>query len=374
MIKEFLDYFNPLDYLGIWLLAAFSIAFVVSWSTFPGIFMISVKKQLMDEPGSRSVHSKRTPTLGGIAIFMSLAVVITMLGGFLDTKVLLLLMGGMTILFFLGLKDDLLVLSPKKKFLGQLMVAFILIIFTDTRIIGFSGIFGITEFPYWVSVGFTLFVYLLIINAYNLIDGVDGLAGSLALFASAAFAYIFLKTEDVSMATIAVGAIGSLLPFLRLNFAKKRKIFMGDTGSMIIGLLVSFFVVRFISDAQAFRTSSFHNSAPVLALAIVFFPLLDTLRIFFIRAVIHKKSPFEADRNHLHHGFLNLGYSHKQTTAYIVMINTIVFVLALSFKDFGVHLQLVLLLAIGIVLYSVIFLYHWVLKNKSQSEISEQKR
>ena len=136
MIQDLLTYFNPLDHLFIWLFTAFLMALFVSFRTFPAIFMISVKKQLMDEPGSRSVHSKRTPTLGGIAIFVSLVVVITTLGALLDTKVLLLLLGGMTILFFLGLKDDLLVLSPKKKFLGQLMAALVLIIFTDTRIIG----------------------------------------------------------------------------------------------------------------------------------------------------------------------------------------------------------------------------------------------
>ncbi|WP_163514088.1 MraY family glycosyltransferase [Gelidibacter japonicus] len=372
MIQELLSYFDPLDHVVIWLFLAFLIALFVSFNTFPAIFMIAVKKQLMDEPGSRSVHSKRTPTLGGIAIFVSLVVVITTLGGLLNTKVLLLLLGGMTILFFLGLKDDLLVLSPRKKFLGQLMAALVLIIFTDTRIIGFSGIFGITVLPYWLSVAFTLFVYILIINAYNLIDGVDGLAGSLALFACAAFAYVFLKTQDISMATIAVATIGSLIPFLRLNFAKKRKIFMGDTGSMVIGFLLSFFVVRFIGEAQLYRGSIFFNSAPVLALAIMFFPLLDTFRVFFIRLILHKKSPFHADQNHLHHGFLKMGYSHAQTTMCIVIINVVLFVLAVLFKEFEIHLQLVLLLLIGTILYSLIFLYHWALNSKSKSELAKE--
>ncbi|WP_051209665.1 MraY family glycosyltransferase [Gelidibacter mesophilus] len=372
MIQEVLAYFNPLDYLGIWLALAFAMAFVVSWATFPTILKVSEVKQLMDEPGSRSAHTIKTPTLGGIAIFFSLAVVITTIGGLLDTKILMLLLGGLTVLFFLGLKDDLLVLAPRTKFMAQLLVAGVLIIFTDTRIVGFFGVFGVTTLPYWLSVLFTLFVYILIINAYNLIDGVDGLAGSLALFASAAFAYLFWKTEDVSMITIAVATIGSLVPFLRLNFSNKRKIFMGDTGSMIIGFLIAFFVVRFLSGAEGYRASPFYNSAPVLALAIVFFPLLDTLRIFFIRAIIHKTSPFRADKNHLHHGFIKLGYSHKQTTACIVITNSILFVLALLFKDLDIHLQLFLLLVIGTVLYSIVFLYHWVLKIKSESNIPEQ--
>lgn len=374
MIQELLAYFNPLDYLGIWLLWAFILAFLVSWMTFPTIIRVAQVKQLMDEPGARSAHTVKTPTLGGIAIFFSLAVVITTIGGVLDTKLLMLLLGGLTVLFFLGLKDDLLVLAPRTKFLAQLLVAGVLIVFTDTRIVSFYGIFGITTLPYLVSVLFTLFVYILIINAYNLIDGVDGLAGSLALFACAAFAFLFWKTEDVSMTTIAVASIGSLVPFLRFNFSRRRKIFMGDTGSMIIGFLIAFFVVRFLSQAHVFRTSLFYESAPILALTIVFFPLLDTLRIFFIRAVIHKKSPFIADRNHLHHGFIKLGYSHKQTTACIVVINAILFVFAVLFKNFDIHFQLGFLLALGTVLYSVVFIYHWLFKKKSFSKIAEQIR
>lgn len=374
MIQEVLEYFNPLDYLGIWLLIAFVLAFFVSWSAYPAIFKVAEDKHLMDEPCSRSVHSTKTPTLGGIGIFISLVVVITILGGLLDTKILLLLLGGMTVLFFLGLKDDLLVLSPRKKFIGQLLAAFVLIIFTDTRISSFFGIFGITIFPYWFSVAFTLFVYLLIINAYNLIDGVDGLAGTLALFACSAFAYLFFRTDDVSMITIAVATVGALLPFLRLNFSKKNKIFMGDTGSMIIGFLVAFFAVRFMSEVQGERLSVFRNSAPILALSIVFFPLLDTLRIFFIRAVILRKSPFEADQNHLHHGVLKLGYSHIKITTYIVMINVVLFMLTLAFKDFEIHIQFLLLMGIGTCLYSSLFIYHWILRFKSSSEIAEQSR
>ena len=123
----------------------------------------------MDEPDSRSLHSDKTPTLGGIGIFFSIIVVITIVGAFLNTKVLLLVMGGLVILFFLGLKDDLTILSARKKFIGQLFAALLLIVFTDTRIIGFSSILEVYTLPYWVSIGFTLFVYILIINAYNLL-------------------------------------------------------------------------------------------------------------------------------------------------------------------------------------------------------------
>lgn len=370
MIQEVLEYFDPLDYLGIWLLSTFILAFVVSWMSFPAIVAVVTNKHLMDEPCERSVHNTKTPTMGGVGIFLSLVFVITIMGGLLETKTLLLLFGGMTILFFLGLKDDLLVLSPRKKFFGQLLAAMVLIIFTDTRIMSFSGILGFGMLSYWFSVIFTLFVYLLIINAYNLIDGVDGLAGCLALFGCAAFAYLFFKTDDISMTTIAVATIGALLPFLKLNFSKKDKIFMGDTGSMIIGLLLAFFVVRFIGKEQMDKQSPFQIAAPVLAVCITFFPLLDTLRIFFIRAVIHKTSPFDADQNHLHHRFLQLGFNHIQTTSWIVLVNAMLFVCMLFITDLNVNLQLIILLVLGSLFYSLVFIYYYMVKLKLIPQVS----
>ena len=369
MIQDLLSYFNPLEYLELWLTIAFIIAFYISYSAFPAIFNVSEAKHLMDEPTDRSTHSEKTPTLGGISIYLSLVVVITTIGALLDTKLLLLLLGGLTILFFLGLKDDLLILSPRKKFFGQLLAAGLLIVFTDTRILGFSGLLGISILPYWFSVGLTLFVYILLINAFNLIDGVDGLAGTLALFAAAAFAFIFIEIRDMTMATLAVAMIGALLPFLRLNFSKKNKIFMGDTGSMIIGFLIAFFVVKFLVYSQTHQGSEFYGSAPVIALAIVFFPLLDTLRIFIIRLVILKKSPFVADRNHLHHRFLQIGFSHMRTTFSIVVINVVIVIFAYFIRNLEIHFQFFLLLLVGCVLYALFFIWNWISNNFSSSNV-----
>jgi UDP-GlcNAc:undecaprenyl-phosphate GlcNAc-1-phosphate transferase len=367
MIQSLLEYFNPLDYKYLWLLITFVLAFVVSYSSFPAILRVAEAKHLMDEPDERSTHSSNVPTLGGIGIYMSMVVVITLIGALLDTKILLLILGGMTFLFFLGLKDDLLILSPRKKFLGQLIVAFLLIIFTDTRIVGLSGIFGVTIMPYWLSVVFTLFVYLVIINGYNLIDGVDGLAGSLGLFASACFAVIFMVMGDISIATLSVGLIGALIPFLRLNFSKRSKIFMGDTGSMLVGFLIAFFVVRFIGQVQIVKFEPFNSYAPVLALAVVFFPLLDTLRIFMVRLLIYKKSPFIADKNHLHHRFLQLGFSHGKTTISIVLVNLLIVSLVVLTQALEIHAQLILLLIFGSLFYYAFFIYFWVKRFKYKS-------
>ncbi|MEH1008808.1 MraY family glycosyltransferase [Winogradskyella sp. ECml5-4] len=370
MIKTLLDNFSPSDNAVIWLIAAFILAFIIAYRTFPTILYVSNEKHLMDEPDSRSLHSTKTPTLGGIGIFLGVIVVITIVGAFLNTKVLLLVMGGLTVLFFLGLKDDLTVLSPGKKLVGQLFVASLLIVFTDTRIIGFSSILDVYTLPYWVSVGFTLFVYILIINAYNLIDGVDGLAGTIALTASAIFVYLFVHSHDLSLATIAIALCGSLLAFLRFNFSLSKKIFMGDTGSMIVGFLLAFFTISFINMAQVDEASDYYRASPALAFALLFYPFIDTLRIFFIRIVIHKTSPFKADKNHIHHWFIKIGYSHLMTTILICSINFVIVCIAFNMLHLNLNTQIICLLLYGIALYLIPFGLH---KIKNSSKITENE-
>lgn len=362
MIEKLLENFTPENNITVWLIAAFVLAFLIAFQTFPTILYVAKEKHLMDEPDSRSVHADKTPTLGGIGIFVGLIVVMTIVGAFLNTKVLLLVMGGLTILFFLGLKDDLTVLSAGKKFMGQLLAAGLLIVFTDYRIIGLSTILDIDILPYWISIGFTLFVYILIINAYNLIDGIDGLAGTVALSVSSIFVYLFVNSNELSLATIAIALCGCLLAFLRLNFSKKNKIFMGDTGSMIVGFLLAFFTISFINMAQVDTTSAYYRASPALAFALLFYPLIDTLRIFFLRIVIHKTSPFKADKNHIHHWFIRVGYSHKATTMLIVLINLIIIYITFNLLHLTLNAQIFSLLLYGSALYILPFLFKKVVR------------
>ncbi|BAO76206.1 MraY family glycosyltransferase [Winogradskyella sp. PG-2] len=360
MIRELLENFNPQDYVGILVLITVFIAMIVSIASYPAIINVATAKNLMDDSDSRSSHSGKVPNLGGIGMYIGIVIAITIIGALLDTKSLLLILGCITLLFFLGLKDDILILSPRKKFTGQLFTALLLIIFTDTRILGLSGILDITIMPYWISVIFTLFVYLLIINAYNLIDGIDGLAAMLALMASTAFGYLFYKDGDISMVVLAAAVIGVIIPFLFLNFSKQNKMFMGDTGSMILGFIIAVFAVRFIDNSEGVISSTYRKSSPIIALSILFFPLLDTLRIFFIRLVVHKTSPFAADKNHLHHRFLSLGFSHIKTTITVVGLNIVLILLALYCKNMEIHMQLMILLISGTLIYSLYFIYNWI--------------
>ena len=358
MIKELLQNFNLLDHMELWLIGIGLLAFYISFRSFGPIMTIAKEKHLMDEPDSRSVHSVNVPTLGGIGIFISLILVISLAGSILNSRNLLIMAGAITLLFFLGLKDDLLVLSPRKKFLGQLLASFLLVTITDIRIIGFSNMFSVEVLPYWVSIAFTVFVFVLIINALNLIDGVDGLAGSIALMASLVFGVLFYQANYIGSATLAVALAGTLLAFLRLNFSKTNKIFMGDTGSLVVGFMLAVFAVSYISYSQIKTPLGATDSSPILTVAILFYPLMDTLRIFFIRIFIHKTSPFIADKNHIHHRILSLGYSHIQTTAIIIIFNILVIGFAYSIRSLEIHLQLLLLIGFGMGLYLLPFLKH----------------
>ena len=363
MFESLINVFNPEDHVVSWLIAAFIMAFFIAYNTFPTILYVAKEKHLVDEPDSRSTHSNNIPTLGGIGIFISLVVVMTITGAFLNTKVLLLVMGAITILFFLGLKDDLTVLSARKKFSGQLFAALLLIVFTDTRIIGFSKILDVETLPYWASICFTLFVYILIINAYNLIDGVDGLAGTFAFCASGIFSALFIISNEYSLATVSIALMGSLVAFLRLNFSSKNKIFMGDTGSMIVGFLLAFFAISFISEAQTNSLSQFHKASPAIALAILFYPLMDTLRVILVRVLKLKSNPFKPDKNHIHHQFINAGFNHATTTIVISVTNFIIVLIAFNLLHLRLNPQIIALLLYGSFLYVLPFVI-LRLKNK----------
>ncbi|WMI68435.1 glycosyltransferase family 4 protein [Mangrovimonas sp. YM274] len=339
------------DYVYLWLLVPSFLAFIISFSALPVVIHVAKTKHLVDEPGIRSVHKKGIPTLGGVGIFLGISVVLSLLGSMLYDNKILTLLAGLIVLFFLGIKDDLLVLSPRKKFIGQVFSSLVVIMITDIRIMNFSGIFDVGELPYAISVLFTLFVYVLIINAYNLIDGVDGLAGCIGLLASTCFGMFFCMTEQFVLAAISFITVGALLPFLRHNFSSRQKIFMGDTGSMIIGFLLAFQAVNFIWYSQIQEANSFSNSAPVIALAILFFPLFDTFRVFCIRMFILKKSPFHPDTNHIHHRIIGNGFKHWQTTFIISITSLMIVLISVNVLFLPIGWQLVLLTSIGTIAF-----------------------
>lgn len=347
-----ITYLQEYYFLGAFLIVLFS--FLMSYKLFPVIINLSNIKNLHQEPEERSSHEHKTPNLGGIGIFFGFTLTIAISGSILskhfESSALLDLIASLLILFFIGVKDDLIVISPFKKFLAQLMAAAIVVFLSDLRIHNFNGVLGIYELPYFISILFTFFTFILVINAYNLIDGIDGLAGSIALIIFVFFGFYFLINKQITQVLISLSLIGPLLAFLKYNVSAKRKIFMGDTGSMVVGFLLVYQSINFLTLNQTTDLIFPLGNGPVFIIALLSFPLLDTLRVFIIR-VKSGNSPFKPDRNHLHHCFIDYGFSHINSTLIIASLSSIVILSAFLLQKININLSLFLVAIISSIVY-----------------------
>ncbi|MEQ9438841.1 MAG: MraY family glycosyltransferase [Cyclobacteriaceae bacterium] len=306
---------------------------VITMIMIPVVIRVAQEKHLMDEPNGRSSHLQKTPSLGGVAIFAAIATVFTIVSHWAspqDTSFFLII-PSLIILFFIGLKDDILVIDPLKKLIAQLLAGGLFIAFTDIRLGSLYGIFGFYELPYEISFGLTLFIFVAITNAYNLIDGIDGLAGCLGIVAATAYGIYYLMADMVWIAVLSATLIGALIGFLRFNFSEDRKIFMGDSGSLIVGFVLSVLTIKFIQFNES-PNPLYISNAPTIAIAILGIPLLDTLRVFSHR-LIQGVSPFSADRNHIHHFIVDNGFSHAQSSALLAFSSIVI--TGLSFLFFA---------------------------------------
>ncbi len=298
----------------LYLLLAAMLAFFTTHGTIPAVIRVAREKHLLEEPNGRSSHVQKTPCLGGIAIFASLAIVFLLVAHLYPATAgkSHLILPSLIILFFIGLKDDILVIDPYKKLVAQLIAAGLLIACANVRIGSLFGLFGVYELPYLVSFALTVFIFVVVINSYNLINGVDGLAGSLGVLSALAFG-VYFYTIGLAWATVLCATlIGSLLSFLSFNFSARNKVFMGDSGSLIVGFVLAILAITFI---QVNETSNLYpiSNAPTVAVILLAIPLFDALRVFSQR-MIAGRAPFRADRNHVHHFLVDSGLSHGQTT------------------------------------------------------------
>ena len=296
-----------------------AISFTVTFLAIPVIINVAEMKKLFDVPDERKVHQSAITPLGGIGIFAGFVFGCLLTINFKTSYEIQYFMAATMVIFFLGLKDDILVISPIKKFIGQVLTAFLIIYYGRIQIRSMHGFFGIYELPEMFSLILTYFAVIVIINSFNLIDGVDGLAGSLGLLSSTLFGVYFLYVDMAPYYILAFSLSGSLLAFLIFNF-QPAKIFMGDTGSLLIGAINAILVIKFINSASSPDVSYPLESSPAIGFTILMIPLLDTLRVFAIR-IFKRRSPFSPDRNHIHHLLLDRGLSHRAITLILVAIN-----------------------------------------------------
>ncbi|WP_312322003.1 MraY family glycosyltransferase [Soonwooa sp.] len=346
----------------------FSISFLLTYFLVPAIIKISRRKNLMDEPTMRSSHQRKIPNLGGIAIFFALGVCAPIFAYELFDQYKF-LFASLVILFYVGVTDDIVVMRAYKKLLAQIVVSVLVVVGSDVRIRSFFGLFGIDELNYYFSVFFSILTFIILINAFNLIDGIDGLAGSYSVLSSGLFAVSFYRLGEYNfpLVVFCIIIIGSVLAFLRFNLSSQRnqKIFMGDTGSMILGFLLAFtainFIDIFIDKGDYFKPHYHLLSAPVIALSVLILPVADTFSVILIR-LIKRQSLFKPDKNHLHHRVVDLGLSHKQATFSICIVYLIVIGIVYLLRHQDLNLLFVLVFIIGLMCSFLPFLLKKMLK------------
>ncbi|MBL4708110.1 MAG: undecaprenyl/decaprenyl-phosphate alpha-N-acetylglucosaminyl 1-phosphate transferase [Flavobacteriales bacterium] len=339
--------------------------FIVLLST-PSFIKVANIKHLFDDPNeSRKLHKKSIPSMGGIMIFAGTLFSFMICYPSDDIGYIKYLIPSVLVMFFIGIKDDIIVTAAIKKLIGHLLVAFIMTLMADIRITSLYGIFEIREIPEWASIALTIFTYVVVINSFNLIDGVDGLAGGVGCIASVAFGVWFLLAGSTVDAIIAFSLAGALLGFLRFNFYPAN-IFMGDSGSLTVGLIICVLAIRVIEfDFSSLPQEMKHISKPIFAMAVLSYPLIDTLRIFTYR-IIKGISPFSADSNHIHHRLIKLGLNHAQTVGIIYAFNVILITYSVLMPNINTSLTFIVLAAIVFSFLGGLYLIP--VKNKPQSD------
>jgi len=346
MGHEFLfPVFNDWFKLG----SAFLTSFLITYFAIPVIVRVSVAKNLFSLPNGRTSHKYATPTLGGIAMFAGILVSSLLFVKSSELFNFQYVIAGGFIIFFFGVKDDLTPLTWKIKLLGEFLAALFLITLGDFRITNLHGFLGIHEINYVGSIILTFIVFMGVVNAMNLIDGIDGLATGISFMATSIFGIWFFLTGETAFVYIGIAIIGTLLAFLGFNvFGTTNKIFMGDTGSLLLGYLMTIFVIVF-NQHNIVNIAPWHiHNAPIISFGILFIPLFDTMRVMLIR-IFKWKSPFSADRNHIHHRILKLGLTHIQTTLILVVTNGFFIFLVFLLQNLEMHLLLLIIFAFGII-------------------------
>jgi len=332
-------------------LLSFLTAFGITYFAVPAIVRLSLVKKLYDEPDARKQHGRRITALGGIAIFAGVFFSFLFYSAHLPNPALSSIIVALGVLFITGVKDDLFPLVHYKKLLGQIIAILIVAIQGNIRVVSLYNLYD-TFFimPYWLSILLTLIFFLVIINSFNFIDGINGLLASLGIIITLVYAYWFYIMDSPLFLILGLSLAGALFAFLRYNLIN-AKIFMGDSGSMVLGFLVAVLTIFFIQRANEYEPNIFYNiHGMVYAFSILIIPIFDSIRVVFLRVFIKRRSPFAADRNHIHHVLLDIGLSHFQATSILVGVNLLIVYLSWLLNESEILAKYQMMIIFGLAL------------------------
>ena len=352
-----------------YILQSLIIGFVIVSYFIPKIIYISNEKKLFDIPNKRSANKKITPHLGGIAIFAGFYVSLIVTLNSFDIRIVSGLLLASVVMFLIGLKDDLMGLSARKKLFFQLFTALYLVFMGGVKISNLHGLLGIYEIDGTSRSLLTLVEIVGITNAYNLIDGIDGLAAGTGILISIVYGALFTLSGQMEYGIVSFSLTGSLIAFFFYNvFGKANKIFMGDTGSLLLGIVFAFLTIKFLDQPGHSQAQLF--GSPAIALSIMIVPIVDTIRVMIIR-MAQKRSPFSPDMNHIHHQMIRItGNNHLHATLIIMATNLSFIAFACGFiHPLGNNWLFFILLAGG---FSLAYLPVWV--NRQNKKLKLDKK
>src|SRR5690606_9556960 len=310
----------------------------------PALIFLLKKGNIIDAPGGRKIHLGFVPSMGGIGIILATFVGLFSWFSFdqlVQTKYFLVALG---IMFSVGLRDDLIELSAVQKLIGQCIPAFFVIVMADIRFTGLYGFMDIYELPYLISVAISFLVIIVLTNSFNLIDGSDGLAGTLSVVALSFLGWWFYDANMMAYSLIAFTLVGGVLSFLAFNW-HPAKIFMGDTGTLSLGFALTTLVMLFVDrNGTMLASEGWKINAPLAAgIALMIVPIFDTVRIFTKRS-LKGKSPLKPDKSHVHHFLLRMGYKHNEVALILGGVKTLFIAMVFFGSSLNDHVMIPLVM------------------------------
>jgi UDP-GlcNAc:undecaprenyl-phosphate GlcNAc-1-phosphate transferase len=339
-------------------LGAFFFVFII----LPKIRALARVSNFTSEPSKRSSHKEMVPNIGGLSFFVSIMVFYYFIHEYDVQRIFPSIIPGLTILFIIGVKDDLVMVNPSTKIMAQIIASSFFIFHESFNLINLRGFLWVFELNQIAGIVLSVFITVAIINAFNLLDGIDGLAAIIAILIFLFYFVLFYQLNFYFLAFLNVILLGTLTAFFRYNVSEKHKIFMGDTGSMIIGFIVSLMTIF----ALSMKLESVNNlyfppqNLPFLLFAVLFMPMFDTTRVIFLR-LLQRKSPFQPDRQHIHHVLLDyFKFSHIKVSLLLGFINLFIILV------FAYLINKIEQMFFFTIILTIIIVFSYILYNMSQ--------
>ena len=346
------------------------LAFLGTLWIHPKVLKIAILKNIVDNPDARKLQRNPVPVLGGVAVFFGIVIGLSSSKAIFDSANTFMLISAMVIMLYIGTTDDIISLSPGIRFLIEIIVIAWLMYASKSSINCFWGLWGIGTIAPLFSYALTIFAAVGIINAINLIDGVNGLSSGYCFMSSVLFAIFFHITGNQVMTTLAISAAGAIVPFFLHNvFGQSSKMFIGDGGTLVIGTMMAMFVMSILSSKLGYTSLVADGMGLIpFTLAVLSIPVFDTLRVMSTR-ILHKKSPFHPDKTHLHHMFIDLGFSHIGTTISILSLNFLIVVAWFVSYKLGASIDVQLYIVVALSILATFVLYQF-----GQRQIANQTK